>query len=601
MLEMRNSTAKIKSQTHSWRLDSAGMDFTVSGTRDIKRCKSVACIPRPEKVRQSDAMDIDTPPKELKSTQAPIAKHILRPTPRLHQGSSQNALPSTPTVNPMDASKLQWPSSLSSAPNAREPPHSPCSRADEKLTQLPPSEAMSPPSAPSGPSRPQSRNMYIEAPSMSLYVADDFDANGDFILTRDFSGVSGDDFDPVSSTGSERVPNINQINWDDPSLYTMPLTNDEIAALTKDIAATNIPTIPELPAPPARTPSPQPSPTEAEKASRKIKRDQKLERTKHLHDAVAEYLNAQKMKIEALSRAHHVTPKHINDIIGSQTHYRTSRKSQLINALVHAKAKEMNTEPYQGRKEGYIAALEEHRKKKVVSVRANNLAAARDIVATMDRIVKELDDLRVRTGVYGTLFVVRGHINDTIQSVMHGTDNSEDFWEDVYEHPMADFLRQYEQWACTQNQNLNERDSLEAVRKQVRKLILRGLVAVTGKKDIVMNYNNYEMSVIETYGVRLVGWPHGVKFTSPSNIGTVSDIRKLRDALKAPGEVVRKPRKKRSDTGLPRKRKDGSSAGRASKENHRPSKKAKKNPAQLQEGPKSAEYVESSGEEEGDE
>ncbi|KAG1721064.1 hypothetical protein EDB19DRAFT_1646723 [Suillus lakei] len=464
----------------------------------------------------------------------------------------------------------------------------------------------------------------------------------------------------------------------------MPLTNDEIAALTKDIAATNIPTIPELPTPPARTPSPQPSPTEAvdiaatyiptipelptpsartpspqpspteaevpdtiveipesireantsswaarnptraiirprtppprltdaQKASRKIKRDQRLKRTKNLHDAVAEYLNAQKTKIEALSRAHHVTPKHINDIIGSQTHYRTSRKNRPAGSRYSlAELREMVAADPETKgltrqeKEGYIAALEEHRQKKVVSVRANNLAAARDVVATTDRIVKELDDLRVRTGVYGTLFVVRGHINDTIQSAMHGTDNSEDFWEDVYEHPMADFLRQYEQWACTQNQ-----------------------IAVTGKKDIVMNYNNYETSVIETYGVRLVGWPHGVKFTSPSNIGTVGDIRKLRDALKArtcywtvlspaevkahaseldtrrsAGEVVRKPRKKRSDAGVPRKRKDGSSAGRANKENHRPLKRAKKNPAQLQEGPKSAEFVESSDEEEGDE
>lgn len=105
----------------------------------------------------------------------------------------------------------------------------------------------------------------------------------------------------------------------------------------------------------------------------------------------------------------------------------------------------------------------------------------------------KLDDLRIRTGTYATLFVVCGHINDTIQSTMHGTDNSDDFWEDVYDLPMADFLRQYEQWACTQNQSkcpsvcmftvliklpaadLIERDSLEAVRKQVRKLIVRGL------------------------------------------------------------------------------------------------------------------------------
>ncbi|KAG1837872.1 hypothetical protein C8R48DRAFT_622607, partial [Suillus tomentosus] len=187
----------------------------------------------------------------------------------------------------------------------------------------------------------------------------------------------------------------------------------------------------------------------------------------------------------------------------------------------------------------YISALDEHREKKSAGVRSNNIAAAHDVVATTDRIVKELDDLRVWTGVYATLFVVRGHINDTVQSAMHGTDNSEDFWEDVYEHPMADFLRQYEQWACTQNQNIG------------------------------MNYHNYETAIVETYGVRLVGWPHGVNFISPSNIGTVGDIRKLRDALKArtcywtvlspaeikahtaelearcsAGDVVRKPRKK---------------------------------------------------------
>ncbi|KAG2043203.1 transcription factor/nuclear export subunit protein 2-domain-containing protein [Suillus americanus] len=131
---------------------------------------AIDSIPRPEKVRRvrpekgsespapdgdakgvakSEAMDIDTPPKELKSTQAPIPEHILRPTPRLHQSSSQNALLSTPTANPKDAPKLQRPSSSSSATNPWEPPHSPRPRADEKQTQPSPSEAMPPPSAPS--------------------------------------------------------------------------------------------------------------------------------------------------------------------------------------------------------------------------------------------------------------------------------------------------------------------------------------------------------------------------------------------------------------------------------------------------------------------
>ncbi|KAG1794347.1 uncharacterized protein HD556DRAFT_1236853 [Suillus plorans] len=480
----------------------------------------------------------------------------------------------------------------------------------------------------------------------------------------------------------------------------MPLTHDEIAALTHDIAATNHP-LPELPPPthvagastsPARTPSPKPSEihdqgpvsptqsevsdtsrevpellqreantstwaarnptratirprtppprlTDAQKASRKIKRDQTTEKRKRLHNAVAEYLEEQRVKIEALSRAHSVTPKAINDIIGGQTHYRNSRKMQVKNALVHAKSKEMNAGSQYSLAElrkmvasdpkmkdltreqeaAYISALDEHREKKSVGVRLNNIAAARDVVATTDRIVKELDDLRVRTGVYATLFVVRGHINDTVQSAMHGTDNSEDFWEDVYEHPMADFLRQYEQWACTQNQSAHF-TFFEILFCTCCPRLTSFVVEVTGKKDIGMNYHNYETAIVETYGIRLVGWPHGVNFISPSNIGTVGDIRKLRDALKArtcywtvlspaeikahtaelearcsAGDVIRKPRKKRSDAGVPRKRKAATSTG-PSKENQWTLKRAKRNSAQLPRGPKSAEFVQSSDE-----
>ncbi|KAG1900423.1 uncharacterized protein F5891DRAFT_1227064 [Suillus fuscotomentosus] len=477
--------------------------------------------------------------------------------------------------------------------------------------------------------------------------ADDFDANGNFISTGRFLDPLARGEDTPPGEGGRHIPLINNIDWNDPSLYTMPLTHDEIAALTRDIAATNHP-LPELPPPThvagastssACTPSPKPSeihdqglvsPTQSEVSDTSREVPELLQREANTSTWAA--------------RNPTVTPKVINDIIGGQTHYRNSRKMQVKNALVHAKSKEMNADLPVGsryslaelremvasdpkmkdltreQEAAYISALDEHREKKSVGVRSNNIAAARDVVATTDRIVKELDDLRVRTGVYATLFVIRGHINDTVQSAMHGTDNSEDFWEDVYEHPMADFLRQYEQWACTQNQNLNERDSLEMVWKQVRKMIIRGLVEVTGKKDIGMNYHNYETAIVETYGVRLVGWPHGVNFISPSNIRTVGDIRKLRDALKArtcywtvlspaeikahtaelearcsAGDVVHKPRKKRSDAGVPRKRKAATSTG-PSKENQRMLKRAKRNSAQLPRGPKSAEFVQSSDE-----
>ncbi|KAG2354601.1 hypothetical protein BDR07DRAFT_1305442 [Suillus spraguei] len=359
--------------------------------------------------------------------------------------------------------------------------------------------------------------------------------------------------------------------------------------------------------------------SDAQKASRKIKKGLKTEMMKRLHDAVVKHLQEQKHAVELLSHAHNVTPKYVNDMIGSQTKYHTARKIHLTNALIHAKAKEMNSDQPIGsrytlgelremvaedpqmknlmrdEKTTYVSALREHREQKVSSVRANNIAAARDVLVTTERVIKELNDLRVRTGTYATVYVVRGHINDTIQSTMHGTDNSEDFWEDVYDSPMADVLRQYEQWACTQNQSQSSGSSLLFYFVLIKYLRDLNELAVTGKKDITMNYNNYNTAIIETYAVKLVGWPQGVKFISPSNIGTVGEIRKLRDALKArtcywaaltpaevklhtaeldacrsAGQVVRQPRKKRSDAGVARKRKAPPTTGQAHKENRRP-------------------------------
>jgi hypothetical protein len=119
-------------------------------------------------------------------------------------------------------------------------------------------------------------------------------------------------------------------------------------------------------------------------------------------------------------------------MINGHTKYHTTRKVQLTNALVHAKAKEVNAgklnflifycfktytlqsdQPIGSRytlielrgmvkndpqmkqltkdeKAAYIAALTEHREQKTTNVRANDLAAARDVLLTTDRVVKEV-------------------------------------------------------------------------------------------------------------------------------------------------------------------------------------------------------------------
>jgi hypothetical protein len=47
-----------------------------------------------------------------------------------------------------------------------------------------------------------------------------------------------------------------------------------------------------------------------------------------------------------------------------------------------------------------------------------------------------------------------------------------------------------------------------------------------------MSYLKYERNIVTKYKVELVGWPLTIKFASPSKIGTVDEIHRLRQALK---------------------------------------------------------------------
>ncbi|KAI5997121.1 hypothetical protein EDD15DRAFT_2142977, partial [Pisolithus albus] len=92
-----------------------------------------------------------------------------------------------------------------------------------------------------------------------------------------------------------------------------------------------------------------------------------------------------------------------------------------------------------------------------------------------------------------------------------------------------------------------------------------------------INFVNFEVSIKEKYGIDLIGWLEGIPFQSPRAIMSVEQLCTFHDALKAgtchwahmsrqqcleyqdrlkewrsAGEVVGKPRKKRSDVGRKR-------------------------------------------------
>jgi hypothetical protein len=54
---------------------------------------------------------------------------------------------------------------------------------------------------------------------------------------------------------------------------------------------------------------------------------------------------------------------------------------------------------------------------------------------------------------------------------------------------------------------------------------------VLGRKDVQMNYQDYDQKIRLKLGIELRGWPAGVKQVTPSSIGGLDDLRLLREAL----------------------------------------------------------------------
>ena len=51
-------------------------------------------------------------------------------------------------------------------------------------------------------------------------------------------------------------------------------------------------------------------------------------------------------------------------------------------------------------------------------------------------------------------------------------------------------------------------------------------------RNLTMSYSNYDNTICTDLKVQLRGWHIGIKFVTPSSIGTMGDIKILHEALK---------------------------------------------------------------------
>ncbi|KAF7965152.1 hypothetical protein HWV62_45392 [Athelia sp. TMB] len=340
---------------------------------------------------------------------------------------------------------------------------------------------------------------------------------------------------------------------------------------------------------PKRAPGPKLS--TAERARRKAATAERNERATRLHDDVSEYIEESEEKYTEIAKRHSVTVDKVKELITAKTYYKSKRAPSLRNAIVHEFAETINSCLPKGSKKSLaeiqaminedggvmevtderanqlITNLITHRETKKTGVRANNRSASMDINAVCERATTELDNLADRTGYSAFFLGARNSVNDAMPPIFHGSGDAEKFFSECFGKTNWEVAKLFEQWLCKRETN-----------------------AKTNNDRIEMNYVNYKEKIVIPFQVKLVGHPFGIK--NPSDINTITDLRTLRNALKTKqcqwvriteeeadaltkdirsrrekGEVVGKPRAKRSDAGVAR----GTNKRSRSDENQDPS------------------------------
>ncbi|KAG2752738.1 hypothetical protein P692DRAFT_20723451, partial [Suillus brevipes Sb2] len=186
-------------------------------------------------------------------------------------------------------------------------------------------------------------------------------------------------------------------------------------------------------------------------------------------------------------------------------------------------------------------------------VRDNPKSIHRDTTISFAAMDQEWTGLCSRLGIEGFYVAVRGSIEDLSGPKLFFSEKAEKFVRAVLDLEPRSLALKLEAFVIsgldtTIPSALRQPRTLNKLISDCRTIIQDELDDILRDKKLAshikMNYNNYEHSIVERYGVELVGWPSDLlPICNPSTIGGREiSSNKTRQAN---GECVYKPRKKR--------------------------------------------------------
>ncbi|KAJ7609847.1 hypothetical protein FB45DRAFT_1038318 [Roridomyces roridus] len=182
--------------------------------------------------------------------------------------------------------------------------------------------------------------------------------------------------------------------------------------------------------------------------------------------------------------------------------------------------------------EEMITKLEAQRLVKRTGVRGDNVAAAIDAQRTLAVISELVAGLYRRTGIVGFAFFTRGNFSDITAPLAIHSGGALGFCSEMLNREPEVINAMLELWQIQRVEGAITAPSVEKMRIVSAAMIKSGLVQVTGKPNVAMNFENYVKSIVQAKHVALVGWPSGVPWKRLSKQSITGDVRRIYKALK---------------------------------------------------------------------
>ncbi|KAJ7775776.1 hypothetical protein B0H14DRAFT_2631812 [Mycena olivaceomarginata] len=163
-------------------------------------------------------------------------------------------------------------------------------------------------------------------------------------------------------------------------------------------------------------------------------------------------------------------------------------------------------------------------------IRATSKVAQLDVRLTAAKVGDAIMNLYQSTGIH--VFAVFSHSNSDDLTLPYyvDSDNTLNFFLQVFNHNSFALMRKFKQWSCIQGNghvlSPDEQNDLAGACSKVSHMFLDGLRYITNKATIKMEYVKYDLAIHKIYGVRVVGLPSYIELLRASfwNLETVRRV-----------------------------------------------------------------------------